>query len=419
MLIIYLLISLLFVAFFSGIEIAFVSANKLLVELRKKREGYVSKILTHFYDKPAEFISTSLIGHNIALVIFTLLFTQIVSPWFSPIVSDAFGLSILITFITTIVVLVFGEYIPKAIFRMFADDIMFSFALPIRLFQFILAPPTWLMTKLSNMILRLFSKDQIQDEDSVFTRIDLEHFMNNKIMPQEEIDKTLFAKALKLKNIKVKQCMVPRNEIIHFDINDPIEELRILFQTSKLSRIIITKDDTDDIKGYVHHQQLLKNTTNIKSLLMPIEFVPEVMKVTEVMNKMIKDKSSIACVVDEYGNTSGIITLEDILEQIFGDIEDEHDHEDYIEQSISENEFIFSGRLDIEYINNKYPKLRIPTGEYHTLAGYITESQNNIPGQGTVIEQDGLLIVLELVSETKVETVRIKKMGNSNESNHS
>jgi putative hemolysin len=415
--ILYLFISLLFISFFSGIEIAYVSANRLLVELRKKKQGFVGSILTRFYENPSQFISSVLVGHNIALVIFTLLLTNMLTPFISNGITDTFWQSIVVTIITTVVVLFFGEYIPKAIFRLFADSIMVSFAIPTRILQTILGPPTWLLTKASTFLLNLFSKEHLQNEDNVFTRHDLQHFLNSKNISQDEVDTDLFTNALKLNDIKVKQCMIPRNEIIHLDIADPIDELRKLFIDSNMSRIFIVQGDTDNILGYIHHQQMLKKITSIKSNIMPVEFVPEVMKATELMNKMIKEKSSIACVVDEYGSTSGIITLEDILELIFGDIEDEHDKEDYIEFLVSENEYLFSGRLDIEYLNSKYD-LEIPVGDYHTIAGYITETQNSIPEQGTIIEQDNFLLVVELVSETKVETVRIKKLGNGGEQSH-
>jgi CBS domain containing-hemolysin-like protein len=311
--------------------------------------------------------------------------------------------------IITLVVLVFGEFLPKTIFRLYADNILYFLAYPLRFLHFLLAIPSWFMTRLSNFLLKYVLKTPIEKVDNVFTRVDLAHFIEASFSSDtdEEIDKELFQNALEFRQVKVKECMVPRTEIKSIDAEASIEELLELFQSTKLSRIIVTNGDMDNIMGYVHHQQMLNKPKELSKIILDIPFVPEVMRVQEVMNRFIKGRVSIACVVDEFGGTAGIITLEDIVEEIFGEIEDEHDQEDYIEQQISKNEFLLSGRLEIDYLNEKYEELNFPEGDYHTLSGYLVTTTETIPKQGIEIELEGYRFILELVSDTKIETIRV------------
>lgn len=400
-------------ALFSGSEIAFISSSKLRVELKRKRGSRRGQILANFFEHPAHFLGTMLVGNNIALVIFTFLMTKLLTPIILPFVQNEVLQLFVNTIITTLVVLVFGEFLPKTIFRLFADNILYFLAYPLRFLQFLLAIPSWLMTKLSNFLLRVIFKTPVEKVDNVFTRIDLAHFIEASFSSDtdEEIDKELFQNALEFRQIKVKECMVPRTEIQAIDVNASIEELLDLFQTSRHSRILVTDgNDMDNILGYVHHQQMLKKPKNLKNMVLDIPFVPEVMRVQEVMNRFIRTRVSIACVVDEFGGTAGIITLEDIVEELFGEIEDEHDQEDYIEQQISENEFLLSGRLEIDYLNEKYENLNLPEGDYHTLSGYLVTTTETIPQQGVEIELGDYRFVLELVSDTKIETIRVLKI---------
>jgi len=378
-------------ALFSGSEIAFISSSKLRVELKRKRGSRRGKILANFFDQPAHFLGTMLVGNNIALVIFTFLMTKLLTPVINPL---------------------FGEFLPKTIFRLFADNILYFLAYPLRFFQFLLGVPSWMMTQLSNFLLKYVLKTPIEKVDNVFTRVDLAHFIEASFSSDtdEEIDKELFQNALEFRQVKVKECMVPRTEIEAIDVNASIEELLALFQSSRLSRILVTDGDMDNIVGYVHHQQMLNKPKKLAPIVLDLPFVPEVMRVQEVMNRFIKNRVSIACVVDEFGGTAGIITLEDIVEEIFGEIEDEHDQEDYIENQISEKEFLFSGRLEIDYLNEKYAELNFPEGEYHTLSGYLVTVTETIPKQGFNIELGGYQFILELVSDTKIETVRVIKL---------
>ncbi len=410
MLFFWLILSLILSALFSGAEIAFVSANKLRVELKKKKGSARGAILAHFYDRPAEFLGTMLVGNNVVLVLFTTLMTKLLLPVLTPSIAGEFWPGLIITIVTTLIVLVFGEFLPKTLFRLFADEILYFLAYPIKFFQILLAVPAWLMTRISNGLLSLFFRTPESPVDNVFTRLDLETFIRNtKSGPNRDttIEREIFEKALYLKEVKVKECMVPRTEIENIDVNSSIHDLEERFIETKLSRLLVTKDDIDNILGYVHHQQLLKEPKTIRSMILDIPFVPETMRVRDLMNKFIKERLSIACVVDEFGGVAGVITLEDILEEIFGEIEDEHDQEDYVEVAVSEREYIFSGRLEIAYLNEKYPHLNFPEGEYHTLSGYLVMTTTSIPEQGAEIILDGYKYVLEMVSETKIETVRV------------
>ncbi|MCB0705457.1 MAG: HlyC/CorC family transporter [Saprospiraceae bacterium] len=408
-----ILIFLLLSALFSGSEIAFLSANKLIVELKKKKGSRRGSLLAGFFEKPSDFLSTLLVGNNIALVVFTSLMSVPLSILFNEQlgIQNQGILLVLNTLIITIVVLIFGEFLPKTLFRLYADDILFALTYPLQIIRIILAIPAWIMIKLSNLLLRLFLSPDPQEVEGAFTRLDLEHFIKtSRTEANDEIDTELFEKALHLREVRVKECMIPRPEIVSIDIQASIDELVEAFQKSNLSRIIVYKDDIDEVEGYVHHQQLLNNPKRIAPIIMTIPYVPEFMRVRELMNQFIKTRTNIACVVDEFGGTSGIITLEDILEEIFGEIEDEHDQEEYIEEQISDSEYLLSGRLEIDYLNEKYPYLGLPEGDYHTLSGYLVMTTGTIPEQGAEILLGDSRYQLVMVSDTKIETVRIFKI---------
>lgn len=357
-------------------------------------------------------MSTLLVGNNIALVVFTWLVSkQLLEPyflaWFGP--ENELLILLVNTVLITLIVLVFGEFLPKTFFRLFANELIHFFAIPLRGLQLLLYAPAWIMTKSTNVILKRIFKTPISEDTSVITRLDLQNFIKTSDS-DEDIDTELFEKALHLDNLKVKECMVPRKEIEYIDVTASVEELVNLFTSTQLSRIIIIREDINEVLGYVHHQQLLSQPQNIKDIILEIPIVPEAMRVRDLLNRFIKNRITIACVVDEYGSTAGIITLEDILEEIFGEIEDEHDQEEYIETQIAEDEYVFSGRLEIDMLNEKYENLNFPPGEYHTLSGYLVMTTETIPEQGDEIILDGYQFNLELVSETKIETVRVKKL---------
>ena len=411
MLIALIIFTLLLSALFSGTEIAYISANKLRLELKKKRSLRRGNILSGFYEDPSSFLGTMLVGNNIALVLFTWLMTQLIEPsllqW--ALLGDSPLLLLLAeTVLITIVVLIFGEFLPKTLFRLFADEVLYFMAVPLQVLKWILLMPAWVMTKLSNQLLRLL-RTPLEEADSAFTRLDLENFINDSRSGEEEedIDRELFGKALNLRDVRVRECMIPRPEIENIDRNASVQDLEQLFRETKLSRIIIIDEDIDKVLGYVHHQQLLAQPKAIDQLIMGLPFVPEAMRVTDLLNRFIRDRINIAMVVDEFGGVSGLITMEDILEEIFGEIEDEHDQEEHVENVIAEGqEYIFSGRLEIGYINDKYD-LELPEGDYHTLSGYLVTSTESIPEQNAELVLGRWRFILELVSDTKIETIRV------------
>ena len=402
-------------AVFSGSEIAFISANKLRMELLKKKGGRRAKILADFFENPSNFLGVMLVGNNIALVVFTALITGLFAPWIDWMVGEGLLSLLLNTLLITIIVLIFGEFLPKTLFRLYANEVLVLLAYPLKVLQWILAIPAYITLALANFVIKIVFKAPVYEPSQVFTRLDLEELIMDprSSESEEEIDKELFVKALNLRDVRVRDCMVPRTEIEYIDQTADLQELEQLFRETKLSRIIVVENDVDNVLGYVHHQQLLKDPESVAKLILPIPFVPEVMRVSELLNRFIKQRINIACVVDEFGGIAGLITLEDILEELFGEIEDEHDQEEYVETRVSENEYIFSGRLEIDYLNEKYEELSFPEGDYHTLSGYLVTTVETIPEQGAEIELDGYRFILELVSDTKIETIRVIKLSDN------
>jgi len=354
--VIVIIVTLVLSGLFSGSEMAYVSANKLGIEVMKNKGHKRGKILAHFYDNPKAFLGTMLVGNNIALVIFTIFMTKVIEPTLQPIVGEnAFVLLLCVTLIITLIVLIFGEFLPKTLFRLYANELLYRLAYPLRFFKWLLSIPTAVMTGLSNILLKNIFKVPVEDAANVLTRIDLEHYIQDTISEEETIDKDILTNALNLNQVKVRECMIPRREIISTEKGASLDEIITEFRTSNLSRLIVTADgDIENTVGYIHHQQLIENPKSIKKLILPITYVPEAMNVQDLMLTFIKQGNNIACVVDEFGGIAGLITLEDILEEIFGEIEDEHDAEEHIEKQISDKEYIFSGRLEIDYINEKY-----------------------------------------------------------------
>ncbi len=400
--------------FFSGIEIAYVSANRLRIELEKKKGSRKGLILAQLIEKPSQFLGTTLVGNNIVLIIFSILTEDFILNekylGLEAVLPDEFIKLITITLMTTVVVLIFGELLPKVTFRATATSSLFLFAMPFYIVKWVLTPVVWVMVQSSYAILRIFLGLKPEDDEKVFTKLDLEHFIKS-IRPAniEEIDQTLFQNALYISTVKVKDCMIPRNEIQSIDISSSIEELRQKFIESRISRIIVYDGDIDEIKGYVHHQKLLEHPPTIKSILFKIPVVPEFMAARDLMNRLIKEKVNIAWVVDEFGGTAGIVTLEDILEEIFGDISDEYDPEP-LQQKVSEDEYLFAGRLDIDFLNEEY-HLDLPESEaYHTLSGFLVTELEAIPDEGNSFHMGKYEFVFEKVSDTRIEVVRLKRL---------
>ncbi|MEL6123569.1 MAG: hemolysin family protein [Bacteroidota bacterium] len=409
MLILFIIIFLVLSALFSGSEIAFVSANKLGVEIKREEGSKRGTILGRFFDKPDDFLGSMLVGNNISLVVLTSLMTMLLTPLFGGWIHSELLLLLANTLVITIMVLIFGEYLPKTIFRLFSNEALFFLAYPLQWFKILLKIPTYAMLGATNTIMRLFVKSPDKQLSEALTRNDLHHYIEETISDfNKDIDKEIFTNALNLNQLKVRDCFVPRTEIIHMDITGTVTELIEIFKETQVSRILISDGDIETVVGYIHHQQLLDNPKRLRPLVLDIPYVPEAMNARDLMLAFIRENTNIACVVDEFGGTAGIITLEDILEEIFGEIEDEHDVEEYVDKQLSETEFLLSGRLEIDYLNETYNQLNFPEGDFHTLSGYIVMTSGNIPEQeGDRIEMDDYEFVIEKLSDTKIEEVRV------------
>ena len=414
--ILYIIITLILIGFFSGVEIAFVSTNKLNIELKRKQGSYAGKVLSKFMENPATFIGTSLVGINICLVVYGLLMTELTDVMF-----NAVGLPhneylrlFLDTIIATIVVLFLAEFIPKAIFRSKPESILSFLTLPIQFFYYLLYPIAQLFVRISEFILRYLFGVRINEEKTIFSRVDLEHFVKqmrtgHDIDNEDDSNSELFENALSLSKVKIRECLVPRNEIEAVPINTSVEEVKNIFIETKRSKLIVYEDNIDNVVGYLHSIDALKKPKDIKSVMHSIPMVPETMITVDLLNQFTKERKSIAWVIDEFGGTAGIVTMEDILEEIFGEIHDEYDEEEYIEKQLSSNEYIFSGRLEIDYLNEKY-HFDLPVEDAETLSGFIIENHESIPKQKERIIIGNYEFVMLHVSDTRIETVKVKSL---------
>lgn len=410
--VIVIIVTLLFSAFFSGMEIAFISSNRLRVELDIAKGTFNGKILSLFFNKESHFIALLLLGNNIALVIFGISAADLLDPiilkWGIP----AGGLTLLVqTLISTMLVLITAEFLPKAIVQINPNFFLSIVALPMAIIYFFLYIPTMVIVAISNVILKLLKTPNTHTE-KVFSRIDLEHYvqdLNGRINDEQELgnEMQILQNALDFSSIKARDCMIPRTEITALELNCDVNDLHSIFVETGLSKIIIYRENIDNIIGYVHSFELFKKPESIKQILMPIAFVPSAIPGKELLELFAKQSGNIAIVVDEYGGTAGLITIEDVIEEIFGEIEDEHDKEDWLEEKISDKEYLFSGRIDIEYINSEY-HLNLPESEeFDTLGGLIISELESIPEINTQLEINDFTFVIEAVSDRKIETVRI------------
>lgn len=406
-----LILSLLFIAFFAGYEIAFVTANRFSIELKKKQGSKKGILLAGFIENQAKFIGACLVGLNIFLVIYGLLFGELLkrtlwNPW--KIENDYLQL-VLDTILSAMVVLIFGEFLPKAIFRAKNELLLPAFAGIAQFFYSLFEPLTHLLVSSAQWILRYIFNVRVNEKNEAFTKIDLEHFFQQTKEQSEEntdLNKELFENALSLPMVKIRQCLVPRTEIEACELHTPIENLQQQFVTTQLSKLVIYDDNIDNIVGYVHQLDLFKRPANIQSVLHPIIVVPEAMSVPDLMNKFTKERKSIAWVVDEFGGTSGIVTMEDLLEEIFGEIQDEYDIEE-ANDKLENDEYTFSGRLELDYLNEKYD-LSFPNGSSETLSGYIIQRNEAIPRQKEQIIIDRYRFEILEVSDTRIDKVKMK-----------
>ena len=410
--IIWIVLSLILIGFFAGYEIAFISANRLSIELKKKQGLRSGIILSNFMESPAKFIGTCLIGLNIVLVIYGLLFTAFLKgiAWNPLEVENEYLKLVIDTIISTFVVLVFGEFIPKAIFKARNDKLLAFFAPVAEFFNTLLQPLASVFVTIAQWILTYIFNVRVNNKNEAFSKVDLEHFFQqtkDQDEENQELNTELFENALSLPLVKIRQCLVPRTEIEGADIHTSIEALKKQFIKTQLSKLVIYDDSVDSILGYVHQIDLFKRPTTIQEILHPIIAVPESMSATDLINKFTKERKSIAWVVDEFGGTAGIVTMEDVLEEIFGEIRDEYDVEEFVEKQLAADEFIFSGRLELDYLKEKY-ELDFPENESETLSGYIINKHEAIPKQKETIIVDHYQIDVLTVSDTRIEMVKLK-----------
>jgi len=404
-------VTLIIIAFFAGYEIAFVTANRLNIELKKKQGTRSGKILSGFMENQAKFIGTCLVGLNIFLVIYGLLFDELLkmtlwNPWR---IQNEYLKLIFDTLLSTMLVLLLGEFLPKAIFRAKNDSLLNFFAPVAKFFHGLFEPITNLLVNISQWILTYVLNVRVNERNEAFSKIDLEHFFQQTREQDEEateLNTELFENALSLPMVKIRQCLVPRTEIEACELHTPIETLQQQFIQTQLSKLVIYDDNIDNIVGYVHQLDLFNRPDNIQSILHPMMVVPETMSAPDLMNKFTKERKSIAWVVDEFGGTAGIVTMEDLLEEIFGEIRDEYDVEEP-DDKLENDEYTFSGRLELDYLNEKYG-LDFPNGNSETLSGYIIQQNEAIPKQEEFIIINRFRFEILEVSDTRIEKVKMK-----------
>jgi len=409
-----IVIAIILSAFFSGMEIAFISSNKLRIEIDRKHKRFGSGIIQRFTDKPGHFIVTMLIGNNIALVVYGLFIAIMLEPLFSSFIKSSLLIVLSQTIVSTLIILVIAEFLPKAVFRLAPNSFLNNLSIPTLIFYIIFYPFTYLVIKLSNALLKLlFGHDSVQEsEEKVFSKIDLDNLVNEvsdeeRDSDLEQQDIKIFQNALDLSNVKLRACMVPRTEIVALPSKSSMEDLKQAFIETGHSNILIYEDTIDNITGYFRLRDLFKKPKSIKSVIRKLPIVPESMAANKLLKLFVEDNKKLALVVDEFGGTSGIVTVEDILEEIVGEIEDEHDSSELIERKLSDNEYQFSGRIEIDYINETYG-LNLPTeDDYETLAGLVFYHQGSIPKINEVIDIAYARIRILKVSGTRLELVNL------------
>ncbi|NRA93861.1 MAG: HlyC/CorC family transporter [Psychroserpens sp.] len=408
-------------AFFSGMEIAYVSSNKIHIEIEKKQDDFLAKILTLLTAKPSKFIATMLIGNNIALVIYGLVMGDVLVNWFQSMLPSNYevlnylltDLSLLSqTVISTLIILITAEFLPKVFFQVYANSFLKIFAFPAYIFYVLFWFISSFVIWISDQILKTFFKTDGDNVQLAMTKVELGNYISEQMESFEEHDEVdseiqIFQNALEFSEVKAREVMVPRTEIVAVDVKEPITQISSMFIETGLSKILVYQDSIDDIVGYVHSFELFKKPKSIRSIALPVVFVPSAMLAKDVLNILTKKRKSIAVVIDEYGGTAGIMTVEDIVEELFGEIEDEHDSVELTEEQLSENSYKFSARLEVDYINETY-KLDLPESEnYETLGGLIVNVAEDIPEVDEVVEIGNFQFKILQVSSTKIDVVQL------------
>ena len=414
-------------AFFSGMEIAFVSANKIHIEIEKKQAGFLAKVLARLTHKPSKFIATMLIGNNIALVIYGFYMGDLLMNWFQSMLPSQYGFvqiwltdfSLLTqTIISTIIILITAEFLPKVFFQIYANTLLKILAIPAYIFYALFSFVSDFIIKLTDIILRTLFKTDGDEVQLAFSKMELGDYITEQMEALEEEDDVdseiqIFQNALEFSGVKAREVMVPRTEITAVELHETPKSLAKLFTETGFSKILVYKDTVDNIIGYAHSYELFKKPKTIKSILLPVEFVPETMLIHEILKILTKKRKSMAVVLDEYGGTSGVMTVEDIVEELFGEIEDEHDSTDLLEEQLNDSTFKFSARLEVDYINETY-KLGLPdTEEFETLGGLLVHETGEIPEKGTEIRIGEYLFTVLEVSSTKIDLVTLEVTDNS------
>jgi len=411
-----ILITLLFSAFFSGMEIAFISSNKFQIELQSKQGTFTGRVLSNFIDKPGQFIGTTLLGNTVSLVLYGIYMVYLLEPplieWLPTMMENQATLLVLQTLIATIIVLITAEFIPKSIFILNPNSLLSFFAIPFLVIYYLMYPIVWVVVALSRgFITKILNLDYNEDKP-VFKITDLNSFIQNNLEVVGEdhkvdLDTKIFDNAVEFKTIRVRECVVPRTDIVAVDIEDSIEDLKQVFIESGHSKVIVYRDSIDDVIGYCHLLELFKKPKTISDILTPIIIVPESALANELLVQFIAERKSLALVVDEFGGTSGIVSMEDIIEEIFGEIDDEYDNDDLIEQKISETEYLLSARHEIDYLNEKY-SWNLPSGDFETLSGFILSLTENIPKKGESISYGPFHFTVVSKQEHRIDTVKLK-----------
>ena len=404
-------------------EIAFVSANRIHIEIEKKQDSFLAGILRRLTATPSKFIASMLIGNNLSLVVYGYYMGRVLmailpqglatDPYWQQLVFEEFQL-LTHTVISTLVILFTAEFTPKVFFQIYANTLLKALAVPAYLFFVLFSGFSWLVIRISDALLRLFKAGSI-DQSDMFSKVELGDYISQQLQSakdDQELDSEIhmFQNALEFAEVKAREIMVPRNEITAIELHDNIDELRELFIETGYSKILVYRDTIDDIIGHVHSFDLFKKPRSLRTITKPVEYVPETMLVHDILNALIKKRRGIAIVLDEYGGTSGMLTIEDIVEELFGEIEDEHDTIEYTEEQIGSHTFLFSGRLEVDYLNEKY-KLELPENdEYETLAGLVMSYTEEIPEVDTEIRLEKFVFTVIEVSQTRIEKVRLKRL---------
>ena len=405
-------VSVLLSAFFSGMEIAYISSNKLKLELDKQSNSVVARLLQKILYSPSKYIATMLVGNNISLVVYGITMAEILETKIEIYTQSSFLVLFIQTLISTLIILITAEFLPKAFFRLNPNRFLKVLVVPLSFFHYLLAPIVSITLFLSKRGLRLFGLVLVEDSP-VFGKIDLEEYLklhtNETEYKNLDVEVQILQNALDFSNVKVRECMLPRTEIVAIEVSKSIEDLLKIFIDTKLSKVLIYKENIDKIIGYAHSNEMFKSPKNIKSILIPIPYVPESMMANDMLELFIKERKGVAVVVDEFGGTSGMLTIEDVVEEILGEIEDEHDSEKDLELKIDETTYRFSARLEIDYLNDKYHFNLPKSEEYETLGGLLISQLEEIPEKNTEINIGNYNITIDEVSETKIEAVSLSK----------